>query len=220
MNIRSVIIGLLFLLAACGGGSAQARIDYALAMQYLQGVGVPQDEAKGLELLKKASDERYPEAETMLGFYLMKGSGGMQKDEAAGMKLFLDAADQGYRDAQYNAGLAYIRAQGVEENFPEALQWFTAAALQGDPGAQYNLGVMHFSGEGTQTDALTAYAWFAIAAENGYEGASEGQASAKEALTSEQALQTDATVSAFKKKIVKPPEQEGMVLPSMGNLPL
>lgn len=204
MRIFSPVIGLLLLLAACGGGSAQARLDYGNAMKYLQGVGVAQDQTKGMALLKKASAERNPEAELMLGFFMMKGQSGVAMDEAGGMKLFLDAARQGNRDAQYNAGLAFVRAQGVKADFAEALKWFTAAALQGDPGAQYNLGVMYLGGEGAVKDALTAYAWFSIAEASGYDGAKEGKNSARQAMTSDEAKHADATIQKLKSQIVTP----------------
>lgn len=220
MNIFSPIIGLLFLLAACSGGSAEARVDYGNAMKYLQGIGVEQNEAKGMELLQKASNARNPEAQLMMGFFMMKGEGGIEKNEEAGMKLFLDAARQGNRDAQYNAGLAYVRAQGVLENHKEALKWFTAAALQGDPGAQYNTGVMHQSGEGTVASALTAFAWFSIAAESGYEGAKEAMEAAKQAMTSDEAGQTDRVIETLKKKIVVPQTTGGIRLESQKEAPL
>lgn len=220
MNMLSPAIGLLLLLAACTGGSAAARIDYGNAMKYLQGVGVAQDEAKGMQLLKKASDARNPEAELMLGFFKMKGEGGEAVDEKAGMKLFLDAARQGNRDAQYNAGLAYVRAQGVDEDYGEALKWFTAAARQGDPGAQFNLGVMYLNGEGTVKDALTAFGWFSIAEENGYEGANEAKESARHAMTSDEAKVADATIGQLKKSIVLPAGSAGIQLETLSNQPL
>lgn len=205
MNTFPSIIGLLLVLSACTGGSAAARVDYENAVRYLQGVGVAQDEDKGIALLEKASKARNPEAELMLGFFKMKGEAGVETNPEAAMQLFLDAARQGNRDAQYNAALGYVRAQGVEQNYGEALKWFTAAALQGDPGAQFNLGVMHVSGEGTVVDPLTAYAWFSIAEQNGYAGSSEEREAARKAMNSDQAKEAEAKIESLLKKIVVPP---------------
>ncbi len=216
----SPVIGLLLLLAACTGSSAAGRVDYANAVKYLQGVSVVQDQEKGMALLKKASDARNPEAELMLGFFLMKGEGGVTADPKAGMKLFLDAAKQGNRDAQYNAGLAYIRAQGVEEDHQEALRWFTAAALQDDVGAQYNLGVMHLNGEGTVKSALTAYAWFSIAEANGYEGAKEGKDSARRDMTSDEAAQASSMIEKLKQQIIRPLPSAAVEVQTLPDQPL
>lgn len=204
MNMLPAILATLLFLSACGGGSAEARAQYEQAVKMLQGVGVAQDTEKGLVLLRKAAAGKNPEAEVMLGFFLMKGDSGVEQDQKKAMQLFLDAARQGNRDAQYNAGLAFVRAQGTEENYESAVRWFTAAALQNDPGAQYNLGVMYLSGEGTVKDALTAYAWFSIAKENGFEGAEEAKASARKEMTSDEAKNIDSTIASLKSKIVKP----------------
>ncbi len=220
MRLLSPVFGLLFVLAACGGGSAAARIDYANAVKYLQGVSVPADQTKGIELLKKAADGGNPEAQLMLGFFLMKGDNGLPADEAAAMKLFLAAAKQGNRDAQYNAGLAFVRAQGVKEDYKQAMKWFTAAALQDDPGAQYNLGVMYLNGEGAVKNALTSFAWFSIAEANGYDGAKAGKETARQAMTSDEAAEASSAVEKIRKQIVRPRVTTPVEIPSIPDQPL
>ena len=39
-------------------------------------------------------------------------------------------------------------AEGVPQNYAEALKWYRLAADQGDADAQYNLGVMYANGQG------------------------------------------------------------------------
>lgn len=193
------------LIASCGNAQ-QAASDYKIALQYMNGEGVAKDEKKGMEFLTKAAEGGNADAQLMLGFYLIKGEG-VTQDAAKGFAYFEAAAKQGNRDAQYNTGLAYVRAQGVKEDYKKALSWFEKAALQDDVGSQYNLGVMYVNGEGTVADPVTAYAWFKIANEKKYEGAEEGMGVAKNAMTSDQIADIDATVAAISKKIKKPAPQ-------------
>ena len=220
MRITLPLLSLILLLSACAGPSAQSRTDYALSMQYFQGLGVERSDEKGLELLRKSADAGNPDAQLMLGFLMMKGENGAPLDEKEGMKFFIAAAKQGIRDAQYNAGLGYVRGQGVEVDYEEALHWFTEAALQGDSGAQYNLGVMYVNGEGTVKNALTAYAWFSIADENNYEGAKEGVAAARRAMTSDEAADVSDVIAKLKKRIVIPPAVPPIQVNTSPNQPL
>lgn len=198
------------LLAACGG-SVQANSDYIRAMQYLEGNGVAVDQAKGMELLQKASDGGNAEAQLMLGFFYEKGQNGLTVDHDKAMTLFLKAAKQGNRDAEYNAGLSYVRAEGDKQNYKEALRWFTLAAMQDDVGSQYNLGVMYLNGEGTVADPLQAYAWFTLAGEKGYEGSKEGQDAARAAMTDEQANEIPATLASVRRQVKVPASKPAQI---------
>lgn len=191
-------------LAACAGSPTEARQDYEQAVALLKGIGVQQDTEQGMDLLVRAADGGNADAQLALGFYVMKGTGGMEQDSARAFAFFEQAAEAGKRDAQYNVGLAYVRAEGVAKDYAKAVSWFEKAAYQGDAGAMYNLGVMHLNGEGTVKDPVTAYAWFTLAAERGFDGADDGKASARADMTPEQAEEIERTIRKTRAKIKEP----------------
>jgi uncharacterized protein len=203
------------LLAACGSG--QARTDYQAALRLLAGApGVERNVAQGMALLQKAADGGNADAQLTLGYFYAKGESGLTPDPVKAAEYYLRAAKTGNVDAQYNIGLAYVRAEGVAQDYEEALTWFTKAARQNDAGAQYNLGVMHLGGEGTVKDPLTAYAWFQLARENGYDGAEEGLQDARSQMTAEQYAEIQTTVDAVRQTVRVPP----VVKTNTQNMPL
>jgi hypothetical protein len=77
------------------------------------------------------------------------------------------AADQGYGGAQNNLGSMYYKAQGVPQNYAEAVKWYRKAADQGNAVARYNLGAMYANGKGVPLDNKEAAKWFHLAADQG-----------------------------------------------------
>ena len=55
-------------------------------------------------------------------------------------------------------------AQGVPQNFDEAIKWLSMAAEKGHPGAQNNLAVLYRQGRGGQNNVEKAVSWFMKAA--------------------------------------------------------
>ena len=47
-------------------------------------------------------------------------------------------------------------AEGVPQNYAEAVKWYRLAADQGDASAQFNLGVMYDKGQGVPQDYAEA----------------------------------------------------------------
>ena len=84
-------------------------------------------------------------------------------------------AEKGDAEAQNNLGLMYVKGQGVEQDFKEAVKWFQKAADQGFAAAQYNLGRMYYDGKGVERTYVTAYAWWTIAAADGHKAANKGK---------------------------------------------
>ena len=76
-------------------------------------------------------------------------------------------AEKGDAKAQRDLGLMYDRAQGVPQNYAEAVKWFRKAAEQGNAGAQLLLGVHCQNGDGTRQDFAEAVKWLRKAAEQG-----------------------------------------------------
>jgi TPR repeat protein len=83
------------------------------------------------------------------------------------LQEFTPLAAKGDVAAQFKVGLIYYKGQGVQPNYPEALNWFKKAALQGHPLAQYNVGYMNEKGEGTPQDYAGAAKYYRQSAEQG-----------------------------------------------------
>ena len=79
----------------------------------------------------------------------------------------LHQAQHGNRRAQTRAGIAFLRGEGVKQDFSEARKWLTRAAEQADPLAEHNLGVMCYAGLGGERSAAAAAKWFEKAAAAG-----------------------------------------------------
>ncbi|MGO8879726.1 MAG: tetratricopeptide repeat protein [Desulfomonilaceae bacterium] len=69
-------------------------------------------------------------------------------------------------DEAYKTGLKYYNAEGVKQDYQEAMKWFMKAANQGDSKAQRMLGIMYFNGEGVPKDCLQTIKWWVQAADN------------------------------------------------------
>jgi TPR repeat protein len=61
----------------------------------------------------------------------------------------------------------YQNAQGVEQDFAQALSWYRLAATQGNSDAQLNLGITYDQGFGVPQDLLEANKWYRLASEQG-----------------------------------------------------
>src|SRR5262249_29517804 len=79
----------------------------------------------------------------------------------------LHQAQHGNRKAQTQVGIAFLRGEGVKQDFSEAHKWLTRAAEQADPLAEHNLGVMCYAGWGEERSARAAAKWFEKAAAAG-----------------------------------------------------
>ena len=76
-------------------------------------------------------------------------------------------AKKGDANAQNNLGLMYVKGQGVEQDFKEAVKWYQKAADQGNAKAQSNLGVYYYTGQGGEQDFKEALKWCRKAADQG-----------------------------------------------------
>ena len=114
-------------------------------------------------------------------------------------------AEQGDADAQFYLGFMYVKGQGVEQDFEEAVKWYRKAAEQRHAQAQYNLGVMYANGEGVEKDYVTAYAWLNIAAANGHKIAKDNKPKIVTAmgLSPELAMKQIAKAEALAKEMLK-----------------
>jgi hypothetical protein len=87
-------------------------------------------------------------------------------DEA--MPLMFEAVAAGYPPAEAAYGTAFVKAQGVDPDYPSALYWLEKAAASGNVIGQNNLATMMLVGLGTRPDLDRAIALYRPAAEAGY----------------------------------------------------
>jgi TPR repeat protein len=80
---------------------------------------------------------------------------------------FRKAADQGDAVAEFPLGNQYANANGVLQDYSEAMFWFHRAAEQGHPVAKLYLGVMYAEGRGVPQDYVRAHMWISLSAAQG-----------------------------------------------------
>jgi TPR repeat protein len=95
-------------------------------------------------------------------------------DEA--MPLMFEAVAAGYAPAAAAYGTAFVKAEGVDPDYPTALHWLQQAANAGHPVAENNLATMLLLGLGAAPDLDRAIELYRDAAETGYAPAMFGLA--------------------------------------------
>lgn len=140
------------------------------------------DQEKGLEWLRKAADQKLPDALNLLALSYLEGRYGVGKDSAKGIELLQQAADSSPQGA-FNLGENYHVGRYVEKNHRKARELFEKAAKANHPDAQNMLGAMASRGEGgLRLDRDVAKDWFGKAAAN---GSAEGKANLAQVLMEE-----------------------------------
>ena len=135
-------------------GNAEAQ--FLLGIAYVNGEGVPQDDAEAVRWFRLAAERGHPPAQFLLGLKYSSGEG-IPKDDAEAVRWYRLAAEQGLAAAQSRLGTAYDFGEGVPEDNAEAVRWFRLAAEQGLAEAQFGLGFMYASGEGVPQDDAEQY---------------------------------------------------------------
>lgn len=123
----------LWLLKA-GQGDVQAQ--YEVAVCYILGNGVEQNDSLAIGWIRKAADGGHVQCQISMGAFYYNGSRGFDADQREAVKWFLKAARQGDAHAQYLVGRCYARGEGVGQNGEEAFRWLRLAARQGHEEAQ------------------------------------------------------------------------------------
>jgi len=155
-------------------GDAEAQ--YALAVAFDAGDGVPEDDTQAVEWYRRAAEQGHMHAQHNLGVSFANGEG-VVRDLTETVMWYRRAAAQGNSISQYNLGLLYAIGQGpIRRDDGEALQWFRLAAEQGHAKAQSNLGAMFALGLGGEKNLVFAYKWFTLAAKAYPEGEDHVQA--------------------------------------------
>ena len=105
------------------------RGQYALAIMYDMGEGVPQDSEEALKFYRLAAEQGHADAQNNLGVMYDQGEG-VAADYKEAMKWYLLAAEQGNKDAPNNIGVMHMIGLGVSRDFAKAHKWFTIAGTK------------------------------------------------------------------------------------------
>jgi len=117
-------------------GHNDPRGQYALAVMYDLGEGVPQSSGEAVKWYRLSAEQGYADAQNNLGVMYEEGQGVARNFEEA-MKWYRKAAESGNKDAPNNIGVMYMTGVGVRRDFVKACMWFNIAG-KGDPGAVSN----------------------------------------------------------------------------------
>jgi localization factor PodJL len=146
--------------------SGNAKAETIVGLRYLEGNGVPANEAESAKWLERAANQGQAVAQYRLGTLYERGRG-VATDGAKALHWYQAAAQAGNRKAMHNLAVAYAQGTGVQKDFAEAARWFSKAAALGLADSQFNLAVLYERGLGVPQSLLDAYKWYAIAAAQG-----------------------------------------------------
>jgi TPR repeat protein len=145
-----------------------------------------------LQRLRASAEQGNVDAQTMLGFFCLRGID-FSQDSVQAAQWFERAARQGDVRAQKLLAYRYQDGDGVAMSYAWALEWMRKAAEQGDVDAQMDVGLRYLRGKGVSPDKPEAISWFRRAAEQGHP---EAQYELGQLLRSEGGLPHDR-VQAF-----------------------
>ena len=94
---------------------------FKLAKKYLEGEGVPQDNAEAVKWFRKAAEQGHARAQAVLGFMYANGRG-VPQDYAEAAKWHHKAAEQGVAEAQSTLGVMYAKSRGVPQDHAAAVR--------------------------------------------------------------------------------------------------
>jgi TPR repeat protein len=141
---------------------------YASGLKLLHGTGVAKDEARALELFRRAAGSGHPDGIGMLGYYYSVGLV-VEKDDATARGYFETAAEKGSAAAQVNLGIFLLHGRGGKKDAARGVLMLEKAVAQGSLSARLMLGEIFLFGEhadGTP-DRRRAYDLLISAAESG-----------------------------------------------------
>eukprot|EP01127_Copromyxa_protea_P001569 TRINITY_DN11530_c0_g1_i1.p1 TRINITY_DN11530_c0_g1~~TRINITY_DN11530_c0_g1_i1.p1 ORF type:complete len:454 (+),score=62.72 TRINITY_DN11530_c0_g1_i1:25-1386(+) len=153
-----------------GDPLAMTNLAYLLS----EGLGLPKDEHRTLELYKAAADQGKPKAIFNLAL-LHVSSDDLQKDIKEAERLLLIAAEHNYEGAMSLLGSWYLvpKYPEIPENIPEALRLLTRASDMGCNEAKTQLAWAYQTGRGGEINNELAFRLYTEAAERGEEAAQD-----------------------------------------------
>jgi TPR repeat protein len=132
--------------AAAGSASAMAQ----LSNLYIEGFGVPQDDAKAIALLQQAADTGYGPAQRDLAERLATGRG-VEKNQPLALKLLYAAAHTDLTAAN-NLGVVLWRGDWGDKDVADGLKWMEVTLDNGFWVSGRNLAKIYHLGLGVTSD--------------------------------------------------------------------
>jgi TPR repeat protein len=154
---------------------------YALGECYMEGKGVPKDEAKGLKLMRAAAAAKDPGAMAWLGAYLARydsarPASARKEDFQEAFNLLSEARALGNVDSLASLGAMYMNGYipGLRDpDFKKGVELFAEGAKKGHAVCMLQYARCLESGFGVKTNHLEAENWFRKAAELGSKRAAD-----------------------------------------------
>ncbi len=150
---------------AAAGGDADSQ--YALALRYLRGEGLPRDPRQALVWFRRAAAQGHAAAQRQIGNAHARGGAGLAQSWSEAARWYRMAAQNGDILAAFNLARLLERGRGVERDATEAVRWYRKAAEAGLAKAQTNLGILLYRGDGAPRDLEAALRLFLEAARRG-----------------------------------------------------
>lgn len=112
-----------------------------LGAMHLFGIGIDKNRAKGLRLLKVASENGSPIAAFSLGIAYVRGIG-VEVNQEEALKWMKLSAMKGYAQSQFFMARSYQKGDGVAQDFEKSLDYLRKAAAQNFSEAEKALNVV------------------------------------------------------------------------------
>ena len=144
----------------------EAEAQYQLAMLYIYGNGVEEDNTLAAQLLEKAAEQGHVEATYHLGICCHYGHG-VEVNLKRACMLYWTSAQCGYGKGMVLTARFYAEGIAVEQNDDEAVKWYKKATESGDVDAAADawnaLSAMCRAGRGMEKDEKQAMKYLELA---------------------------------------------------------
>jgi TPR repeat protein len=139
---------------------------FNLAQKVIQSSRSREENDMFKELLIRAAELDYPEAQFQLSSLYAKGIR-REEDTHQALEWCTKAANNGLIDAQRDLGIKAYEGFAGECDFEEAIKWFSIADELGDMESKFWLGIMHIEGKGFLENASVGHSLVSWAAKKG-----------------------------------------------------
>jgi TPR repeat protein len=163
MNAGKCSPALTTLQAQATAGNAESQ--YLLGAAYSNGVCLPKDSKRWIDLLSKAAGQGHAVARFSLAIAYEFGED-VELDERRAVELYRSLAEQNVGVGQFNLGRTYENGRGgLEKDDRQAVDWYRKSANNGVAAGQKSLGRMYEEGRGgLKRDMRQAQEWHKKAA--------------------------------------------------------
>jgi len=167
-NAQAPLFNYYFKSAQAGNAKAMNR----LAVLYLKGLGVKEDDAEALKWFKKSTDAGYAASWYNLGMMYKNGVGTSQ-DYIKAYTCFKTCADLNNVLGFYGQGFFLYKGIGCQQNYAAAFKLFFKGAALNGASSMYMIGLCYRNGYGVPLNIDSATYWLQKSSRLGYKYASD-----------------------------------------------